>query len=108
MTRTLAGLLTLLVGVAAASYMAAFRHLSSPPHLTLDSPRILANGSDAAELFIDSRATGRPRISLLEGPSGVTVEDLTGGAVHWTAALHAGVMPGRVRFRVAIAGAPPA
>jgi uncharacterized protein YfaT (DUF1175 family) len=106
MTRAFAGLLALLTGaITAIGFMAAHRHVFPAPQLALDSLRILANGNDSAALRIDTRAGGKPRIALLEYPSGVTVEDLGGVAGHWEASLRAGVMPGRVRFRVTIPGA---
>ena len=109
MTRAFAGLLALVTGaVAAIGYQATRRHVYPPPRLTLDSTRVLANGNDSAALRIDTRAAGRPRIALLASPAGVTVEELGGGEGHWQANLRAGVMPGRVRFRVTIAGARPA
>lgn len=108
MTRAFAGLLALLTGAAAVGYVTTRRHVFPPPHLALDSLRILANGNDSAALRIDTRAAGRPRISLLENPYGVAVEEVSGGSGHWQATVRAGVMPGRVRFRVAVAGARPA
>ncbi|HEX3748818.1 MAG TPA: DUF1175 family protein [Bryobacteraceae bacterium] len=109
MTRAFAGMLALLTGAAAATgYFASRRHTLPPPQLTLDSRRILANGNDFAALRIETRASGTPRITLLENPSGVAVEDLYGSAGQWQAKVRSGVMPGRVRFRVAIAGARPA
>jgi hypothetical protein len=109
MTRTFGGLLALITAVAVATgYTAIRRHPMGPPRLTLDSPRILANGNDSAELRIDSPAAGKPRITLLENPYGVAVEDLDGAAGHWRATLRAGVMPGKVRFRVSVPGTRPA
>ena len=109
MTRAFAGLLALLTGAAGGIGYVATRHRSFPaPRLTLDVTRILANGNDSAALSIDTQARGKPHISLLENPTGVMVEDLSGGGGHWQARLRAGVMPGRVRFRVALAGARPA
>ena len=106
MTRAFAGLLALLTGaVTAIGFVATRRQVLAPPLVTLDSPRILANGNDRAALQIATRAGGKPRIALLENPGGVTVGEPDGGAGHWTAAVRAGVMPGRVRFRVTVPGA---
>jgi uncharacterized protein YfaT (DUF1175 family) len=111
MIRAFAGLLALLTGAAASiGYVAirtgSRRHSLAPPRLTLDTPRILANGNDSANLLIDSATAAKPRISLIESPYGVTVDDVGESGGRWETRVRAGVMPGRVRFRVTVPGAP--
>ena len=55
-----------------------------------------------------SQAPDTPRVSLIEKPNGVTVEETAGGGGRWEARVRAGVMPGRVRFQVTVADSPPA
>ena len=74
----------------------------------MDPQRILADGNDTATIFIETRAPEPPRISPLENPHAAALESLTGSGGHWEAHLRAGILPGRVRFAVRLAGAPPA
>jgi uncharacterized protein len=111
--RVRAGPLALLTGAAAilgcmGTRVATWRVFSSPPRVLVDQPRILADGNDTAAIRIESQAAGTPRISAIENPHGASLESLTGGAGHWEAHVRAGVVPGRVRFRVAMPGSPAA
>ena len=82
--------------------------LLPPPHLILDPSRILADGYERATLTIEGETGGTPAVSVIGNPHAVTMERMRGAEGKWQAAIHAGILPGRVRLKVAVAGAAPA
>lgn len=78
------------------------------PHLVVKPARILADGYDTAIVSIPSRGGPEPRVSVIGNGHIATLESLRRSGAQWEARLRAGVLPGRVRIRVELAGAPAA
>lgn len=109
MSRVRFGLLALPCGAAIFTGMWWARlvvgHTESPaPTVAIQPSRILADGNGTATILIDSRGTGIPRIAVVENPHGAAVGAVTGDGGHWEAHVRAGIVPGRVRFQVALPG----
>jgi len=68
---------------------------------------LVADGYDTATLTIGSPAGARPRISL-DKPHSATVGEAVRTEGRWQAQIRAGVLPGPIRLRVAVPGAPAA
>ena len=80
-----------------------------PPRLAIQPARIYADGFDTATLSIDAPgASGKPTISIAENPHSAVIQDIEQADGHWEAQIRAGVMSGRVVFRVQFDGLPAA
>jgi uncharacterized protein len=74
----------------------------SPVRVEVRPGSIPANGFDSAELFVDS-GSARPVVSIIDKHSAaVETTGLSGGK--WRVVVRAGILPGRVRMRIAAAG----
>src|SRR5581483_204069 len=104
MALSLAGA-AVLVWIAAA---ARRKETGYPPHLSLSSPTIFADGYQTVTLEIATSSPGPPHIAVSENPHAVILEDTTGHDGRWKTHIRAGVLGGRVRLRVQFNGAPPA
>ncbi len=89
----------------AGTYLRPGRRLA--PHLTIEPRLILADGRDFATLRVDGDPQARPFITLSGDADGASISDLSFSAGAWTAQVHGGIVPGRVRARVAFRGGPP-
>jgi uncharacterized protein YfaT (DUF1175 family) len=78
------------------------------PRLVLQPSRILANGYSVAELAIESRANGAPKVNVSGATHSVVVEQIARSGDRWMARVRAGVLPGRARFDVSFPDSPPA
>ena len=98
-----------LVALAVIAISAGVRRgrLLPAPRLTLEPERIVADGYDTAALVIESAATTEPSVSVVGNPHAATVEEVTTAEGKWQARIRGGVLPGRIRLRVAFRGAPP-
>ena len=78
------------------------------PRLILQPSRIVADGYDTATLVIESSSAAAPAVSAVGNPHAATVLEVSGAAGTWEARVRAGVLPGRIRLRVAFPNAPAA
>jgi uncharacterized protein len=78
------------------------------PRLIVQPQRIVADGYDTATLVMESAANSAPVISVVANTHAATIEDVTGAAGKWQARIRGGVLPGRIRLRVAFRDAPAA
>jgi uncharacterized protein YfaT (DUF1175 family) len=108
MRATLVAISLVALAVIAISGGVRRGRLLPAPRLTLEPERIVADGYDTAALVIESAATTAPSVSVVGNPHAATIEDVTGAAGKWQARIRAGVLPGRIRLRVAFENAPPA
>ena len=77
------------------------------PRLAIEPRQLPANGYAVATLTIRGAGSAAPRIAVANAHA-ASVEDVSAEAGMWRARIRAGVLPGRTRIRVEIAGAPPA
>jgi len=75
------------------------------PRLTLEPARIVADGYDTATLVMESAANSAPVVSVVANTHAATVEDVTGAAGKWQVRIRGGVLPGRIRLRIAFQNA---
>ena len=68
----------------------------------------MADGYDTATLVMESAASSAPVVSVVANAHAATIEEVTGGAGKWQARIRSGVLPGRIRLRVAFRDAPAA
>jgi uncharacterized protein YfaT (DUF1175 family) len=95
--------------VAAVAISGGVRRGGLPaPRLTLEPAKIVADGYDTAALVIKSSASTAPAVSVIGNAHIATIEDVTTAPGKWQARIRAGVLPGRIRLRVAFQNAPPA
>ncbi len=81
---------------------------STPPHLAIEPPQIVADGYDTATLRIESHSSAEPHISILARPHTAALAQPTHTAGRWEALIRAGVLPAHIRLRVAFPDTPPA
>lgn len=96
---------TLAGGMALAGLVSVRRQGASPMRVSVRPQRILADGTDAAIVSIESSGEGKPRVTIVSGPKGAAVESVTGGGGRWEAAVRAGIVPGKIRVAIAMPGA---
>ena len=105
-------LLVLAVGaVCVLSFLSArnsFMRFSRNTRATVDHPRLLANGYDTATITVEDRAGAKLDIALDGDRATAFVSDRSWQNGKWTATVHAGIVPGQVRFLVTLPGANPA
>jgi len=75
-----------------------------PPRVSLHPDSLLADGYDTAILSLETPAAQPPRISLAPNSHGATIEEISGSAGHWQVRIRAGVLSGRVGFRIEFPG----
>ena len=77
------------------------------PRLSVQPARIVADGYDTAMLVMESTAGNAPAVSIVGNAHAATIEELNGAPGKWQARIRAGILPGRIRLRVAFQHAPP-
>jgi len=109
-TRTRAALVAIsLAAVAVIAISGSVRRGRLPvPRLIVQPAQIMADGYDTATLVIESAAGSAPNVSIAGNPHAAAIEEVTGAAGKWEARIRAGVLPGRIRLRVAFQNAPAA
>jgi uncharacterized protein DUF1175 len=108
-----AALVAISLGAAGAAAVVAIsggvrRGKLPVPRLIVQPGRIVANGYDTATLVMESAASSAPVVSVVANTHAATVDDVTGAAGKWQARIRGGVLPGRIRLRVAFRDAPAA
>src|ERR1039457_3550314 len=96
------------VAVVAISGGARHGRLLPAPRLILQPARIVADGYSTATLVMQSAASSAPAISVAGNRHAAIIEEVTGTPGKWEAHIRAGILPGRIRLRVAFQGAPAA
>src|ERR1039458_8875634 len=96
------------VAVVAISGGARHGRLLPAPRLIPQPARIVADGYSPATLVMQSAASSAPAISVAGNRHAAIIEEVTGTPGKWEARIRAGILPGRIRLRVAFQGAPAA
>jgi uncharacterized protein YfaT (DUF1175 family) len=96
------------VAVVAISGGARHGRLLPAPRLILQPARIVADGYSTATLVMESAASSAPAISVAGNRHAAIIEEVTGTPGKWEARIRAGILPGRIRLRVAFENAPAA
>ena len=112
MTRARAGLVALPAAAVVAGLVWAGgminRKTPPLPRVTIQPDRILADGYDTSDLFIETTANTPPQIAFSDNVHGVAVLEISRRQGGWHAQVRAGVMPGRIGLRIEFPGYPQA
>ncbi len=71
---------------------------------TVDRSQLLANGYDTATIVVDDSSGAKLDITFDGDRATAFVSDRSWQEGKWTATVHAGVVPGHVRFSLALPG----
>ncbi len=82
-----------------------FVRLNRQTRATVDHPRLLANGYDTATITVDDNSGGKLDIASSGDRATAFVSDHSWQEGKWTVTVHAGIVPGHVRFSLALPGA---